>query len=121
MKPTDLLVHEHDIILVVLEAVEHEAASIGKTGKIDAGKIEKMLDFFRNFVDRCHHAKEEKHLFVRMQERGMSKETGPLAVMLADHDEGRRRVRAVAGALPIALKGDQKSIALIRENLLAYV
>jgi hemerythrin-like domain-containing protein len=46
---------------------------------------------------------------------------GAIAVMLLEHDEGRRRVRAVAEALPQAREGDAAAIASVRDNLSAYV
>jgi hemerythrin-like domain-containing protein len=80
-----------------------------------------MLDFFRNFADRCHHSKEEKLLFVKMEERGMPVEGGPIAVMLYEHDEGRRLTRTIAEALPLATNGDRRASAAVAQNLLAYV
>jgi len=74
--------HEHKIILQVLDAAEREARRMGETGEVRTERLEQMVDFFRNFADRCHHAKEEKLLFVRMEERGMSREAGPIGVML---------------------------------------
>mgnify|MGYP005839600127 CR=1 FL=1 len=120
MKPTDTLKHEHQIILMVLDAAEREVRRIQDGGPVDAGKAEKMLDFIRNFADRCHHAKEENLLFVRMGQRGMPTDSGPIAVMLYEHDEGRARVRAVADALPQATQGDATAITTVTANLLAY-
>jgi hemerythrin-like domain-containing protein len=121
MMPTETLKHEHQIILMVLDAAEREARSIQNSGKVQAEELDRMLDFFRNFADRCHHAKEEELLFVKMQERGMPVRGGPIAVMLQEHDEGRRRVKAVAEALPQARSGDPSALASVRSNLLAYV
>lgn len=121
MTPTETLKHEHQVILMVLDAAEREAQWIQDTGEVQAEDLDKMLDFFRNFADRCHHAKEEKLLFVKMQERGMPTHSGPIAVMLQEHDEGRGRVRAVAEALPQARNDDASAIAAVRTNLLAYV
>jgi hypothetical protein len=45
---------------------------------------------------------EEKRLFVKMSERGLPLSGGPLAVMLHEHEEGRRLIRAAADALPLA-------------------
>lgn len=64
------------------------------------------MDFIRNFADRCHRAKEEDQLFVRMQDRGSPFEGGPIAVMLMEHEEGRRHIGAVAKAIPAAAAGD---------------
>ncbi len=120
MKATEVLKHEHQAILLVIAAIEKEVASIEKTGTMHAQTVREMADFLKNFVDRCHHAKEEKHLFVMMHERGMSMETGPLSVMLHEHDQGRACVRAVAEA--VAGKGtpDAAAIRKAKENLAAY-
>jgi len=120
MTPIELLMHEHEIILMVLGAVEREAQRIQDSGQVNAVKTEQVVDFVRNFADRCHHAKEEDLLFVRMQERGMPAQGGPIGVMLIEHVEGRRLVKAVAEALPNAAKGDPQAVAAVRDNLLGY-
>jgi hemerythrin-like domain-containing protein len=121
MIPTEILKHEHQIILMVLDAAEREAQSIQASGKVQSERIEQMLDFFRHFADRCHHAKEEKLLFVKMEQRGVPVRGGPIGVMLLEHDEGRRRVKAVADALPQAKGGDASALSTVSSNLLAYV
>ena len=121
MTSTEVLKHEHQIILLVLRGAEREVQSIAATENIHPDKVEQMVDFFRAFADRCHHAKEENLLFVRMQEKGMPVEHGPIAVMLAEHREGRRLVKAVADALPRAKAGDADAIAVVSENLSGYV
>jgi hemerythrin-like domain-containing protein len=121
MTPTETLKLEHQVILSVLDAAGREIHSIEVTGKINSDKVEKMIDFLKNFADRCHHAKEEKQLFVRMEERGMPTKGGPIAVMLMEHDEGRRKVKAVTEAIPKAKQGDKFAIDLVRRNLADYV
>jgi hemerythrin-like domain-containing protein len=120
MRPTETLEHEHDVILLVLGAVEREMREIHAGGPVPAEKVEQMIDFIQNFADRCHHAKEEDLLFVRMEERGMLAQGGPIAVMLHEHDEGRRMVRAAAAALPRAAEGDPAARATLTTNLLGY-
>jgi hemerythrin-like domain-containing protein len=78
------------------------------------------VDLFRNFADRCHHAKEEDLYFIKMQERGVPVKGGPIGVMLAEHVEGRRLVKAVADALPDAAGGDAQAITSIGTTLSAY-
>ncbi len=121
MRPTETLMHEHQIILMVLDAAEREVRRMQETGTVRAERLEQMVDFFRNFADRCHHAKEEKLLFVRMTERGMPREAGPIAVMLYEHDLGRGHVRAVAEALPRAAAGEPAAREAIRSHLTEYI
>ena len=120
MTPTQLLKEEHRTILLVIGAAEREVEKIGRTGTIDAEKVEKIIDFLRNFADRCHHAKEENILFVRMEEKGMPSDSGPIFVMLREHEENRRNVAAMAGALPKAAAGEESSVAVVKDNLAAY-
>lgn len=120
MKATELLKHEHRAILLVIAAVEEEVASITKTGKIHARTVRQMADFLQNFVDRCHHGKEEKHLFAILHERGMPLKTGPLAGLLREHARGRTGVRAVAEAVAGRAAPGAAAIRKAKKHLTAY-
>ena len=120
MTPTEILKHEHQIILMVLKGAEREGNAARKKGACDAQTVEKMADFFKMFVDRCHHAKEERHLFPALERHGVPKEGGPLGVMLSEHEEGRGYVRAIAAALPGLKAGRNAAAAQLADGLLAY-
>ena len=120
MKPTETLKHEHQIVLAVLTGAEREAQNIQATGEVDAEKMGQILHFFRVFVDKCHHSKEEKLLFPRLQQRGMSGEVGPISIMLREHVEGREEVVAISDALERHKSGDASAAADIAYHLLAY-
>ncbi len=121
MTPTGILKHEHKVILLVLSAAEREAKHIRATGEVRADTVGKMLDFFTSFADRCHHSKEEDLLFVRMQARGAPRESGPIALMLTEHDLGRTLLAALRRDLPRAGQGDAALAADIASYLSAYV
>lgn len=121
MRPTEELKHEHQVILLVLDAIEREMRQIQDGGAVPEERIAQMLDFVRNFADRCHHAKEEALLFARMEERGVPTQGGPIGVMLREHDEGRSLVRAAAEALPRATLGDARARDTLAARLLSYV
>jgi hemerythrin-like domain-containing protein len=120
MKATKILKHEHQAILLVIGAAEKEVDHIAKTGQIHAKTVREMADFFKNFVDRCHHAKEEKHLFVMMHERGIPMKTGLLAVLLHEHEQGRSYVRAVAEAVKGKGAAATATVRKAKKNLAAY-
>ncbi len=120
MKPTDTLKHEHKIVLAVLDGAEREARSIQATGKVDADKVAKIVDFFRTFVDKCHHSKEEQRLFPQLEERGMPHDDGPIAVMLYEHTLGRNETAAIADTMNKLSGGDVGAAEALAEHLLAY-
>lgn len=120
MKPTETLKHEHQIVLAVLMGAEREAQNIQAMGEVDVEKIGQILHFFRAFIDKCHHSKEEKLLFPRLEQRGMSGQVGPISILLREHDEGRTEVAAISDALDRHKSGDASAAADIAYHLLAY-
>ncbi len=117
MTATEILRHEHKIILKVLEAVRHEAQAIADTGKFNVENLNKMLDFFRVFVDQCHHGKEEEYLFPTMEKRGIPADKGPIPVMLHEHIGGRNAVQAISEALAQVRQGDVEATGTVAVNL----
>ncbi len=121
MTPTETLKHEHKIVLMVLQGAEREALAIRAGGEVPADRIGQMVDFFKNFVDRCHHGKEERHLFPALATKGFSVDSGPVGVMLYEHEQGRAAVRAIAEALRGAGAGDRRVAVALADALLGYV
>ena len=83
-------------------------------------KVEQMLDFFKVFVDRCHHAKEEQHLFPTLLKRGIAGREDCIKELLQQHEAGRKLVRAMAGAFPKAKAGEAKATEELGNRLLTY-
>lgn len=99
MKTTEILSQEHRVIEQVLLCLEKLIESDEPTNRFDWQSAEQMLEFFRNFADRCHHAKEEGALFPAMEARGFSPQLGPTAVMRHEHDQGRLLMSAMSDAV----------------------
>lgn len=99
MQATEQLTEEHRVIESVLDSLERVAAEVEEGRPLDREKAARAIEVLRVFADRCHHGKEEQHLFARMAEKGFPRDAGPLGVMLHEHGEGRRYVRAMAEAL----------------------
>lgn len=121
MNPSETLKHEHKIVLLVLKGAELISQTINEGGEADIDTVKRMVDFFREFTDRCHHSKEEKHLFPRLEERGVQNQGGPIGTMLHEHELGRARVRAIADAADKTAAGDASAPVTLAENLSAYV
>lgn len=96
MKPTEELKEEHHgvkLSLRILEKVNEKiSAEPGALRDVYMADLNQLIDFFRTFVDKCHHAKEEEILFPALIEAGLPKEGGPVQVMLHEHELGRKLV-----------------------------
>jgi hemerythrin-like domain-containing protein len=117
-KATALLSDEHRVIERVLAALEKLTEKPALTS-LDSWK--KALDFIRHFADQCHHLKEEKILFVTLEEHGIPSDGGPIGMMLLEHEEGRAYVRAMFDALGKVEAGDRSAQAALCENAKQYL
>src|SRR5512140_2859914 len=91
----ETLMNEHRLIEKVLGSLETFAANGGLALPDARGTVARFGRFFREFADRIHHAKEEDRLFAKMIAWGFPAGSGPIAVMLAEHGEGRTHVGAL--------------------------
>jgi hemerythrin-like domain-containing protein len=121
MESTEILRQEHRIIEVVLIGLTDIADRAASSQSVQADRARKALEILRNFADRCHHAKEEHQLFRLMERHGMAHGSGPLAVMLREHELGRSHVRAMVEALPKASAGDPQAQSAFAEQARSYV
>ncbi len=119
MKPSDLLSNEHRVIEQVLNCLEKLADQATASGRIDAASAGEVIDFFRNFADRCHHGKEETHFFPAMEAKGFPRDGGPTGVMLYEHEQGRRLVSGMADA--VAAAEDLSAAARFAEHAHNYI
>ncbi len=119
MTPTSELMEEHRVIERMLKLVSKAADKLENGEKVDRELWVGVSDFLKNFADRCHHAKEEKLLFVKMMARGVSGEVGPIAVMLREHEDGRAHVRRIAALSEGAL--DKNDSAELIKHSRGYV
>jgi hemerythrin-like domain-containing protein len=102
-------------------AVLREAASLLEAGKnVPEEVFAGLIDFIRYFADACHHAKEEGVLFTTMHAHGFPSQGGAIAVMLAEHDQGRAFVRGMLAGLDKYQAGDSSGKDDIVANARGY-
>jgi hemerythrin-like domain-containing protein len=120
-KAIEVLMNEHRLIEQVLGSLETFAAEVEGGLAPQRSLLADYGAFFRDFADACHHGKEEDILFQRMVERGFSRDTGPVAVMLYEHKVGRSHVavlrEAGGGSGPLA----SVETALVLEYATAFI
>ena len=88
MKCTELLTHEHKLILRALDVLDAMTESIEQSRPVDRLDIDKILDFMRWFADAHHQAKEETILFPALK-RAASSQSRPAAHLMFEHGQER--------------------------------
>lgn len=121
MKPTEILKEEHKLVLLMLKILDAICARLEVGNAVDPDDLAAVIDFIRNFADGCHHAKEEKLLFVELEKAGMPPDDGPVGVMLREHALGRNYTRGMADALALMKNGDPSATAAFTENARGYI
>lgn len=110
MQPTDILMNEHRIIEQVLDCLGKVLEQCTAENRLDRHVARQLIEFFRGFVDRCHHGKEEEQLFRVMEANGFSGGCSPVAVMLREHELGRLYVQGMEAAIEPAAAGDPEAL-----------
>ena len=87
------LINEHKAIQIVLNILEKIQERLEKNGEADYKDIIDLLEFQREFADKCHHGKEEGFLFPALEKVGVKKESGPIGMMLMEHTIGRELIK----------------------------
>jgi hemerythrin-like domain-containing protein len=98
MQATDILMSEHRVIEHVITSLETAAARLERGENVRPGFFLDAADFVKGFADGCHHKKEEGVLFPTLVANGLPQRSGPIAVMLAEHEEGRAYIRRLSEA-----------------------
>lgn len=120
--PLDMLMAEHRVIESVLDSLEVLCQrSEASADAFVADDALAMVDFFRNYADRCHHGKEEDILFGVLESKGMPAGEGPTAQMRHEHDEGRAHVRAMEEAARAVAGGDAAALAAFAEHARGFI
>lgn len=118
MKPTATqnLENDHVHILILTQVMQKMAQKeIEKTEH-----LELVVNLVRQFADGLHHAKEEDLLFPLLGKKGFSAEHGPVAVMLAEHVQGRGFIKGVADGIVAFKAGNRDALESIWTNLEEY-
>ncbi|BDG07956.1 hemerythrin domain-containing protein [Anaeromyxobacter paludicola] len=101
MDAIETLMQEHRLIESAIDALAAYADELRRRQAVgtaeDRAELGRFVAFVREFADAHHHGKEEDILFAAMVEAGFPRHAGPIAVMLMEHDEGRRQIAVLKG------------------------
>jgi len=116
-KPTEILEEEHHVIqkVVAVMMVLVERLEGGKDVKEEI--VGNIVEFMRIFGDKCHHGKEETHLFPLLGERGVPMTGCPIAILIHEHERGRSLVKQLSEAGTAYANGDGSSKDVLVKSL----
>ena len=110
MEATEILMSEHRVIERVIASLEAQADKLTAGRDVRPGFFLDAASFIKGFADGCHHRKEEGVLFEAMVGAGLPKQAGPIAVMLAEHEQGRAFTRGMRAAAERLAAGDPAAV-----------
>jgi hemerythrin-like domain-containing protein len=98
-KPTEMLEEEHHVIqkVVGIFAVLAEELEAGRD--VEPETLREIVEFMHTFADKCHHGKEEAHLFPLLERKGVPVRGCPIGILTVEHQRGRALVSALASAI----------------------
>lgn len=99
--PTAMLKEEHQSVLQKLDALEEVTHHLDKKGEISA-QLKELAAFFKTDF-WVHFTKEEEALFPEI-EKFMPRESGPVGVMLTEHEDLRNTNSQLQPAIAAYLK-----------------
>jgi DUF438 domain-containing protein len=113
----ELLMRDHETTEKVFEAGER----ILETPFPDPERVEKLLDYFVNYVEACHNRKEEDHLFPLIERRGVPRQGGPLAVMLMEHEQSKQLLARLKSVGADYVAGNPAALDPLRTVYAQYI
>ena len=120
MEATSILMSEHRVIEGVLASLERAVGRLEAGQAVQASFFIQAAEFIKGFADGCHHRKEEGVLFPAMEAAGVPRQGGPIGVMLAEHEEGRRLTRGMREAAQRLEKGEPDAKIEVVKHALGY-
>jgi len=119
-KAIEDLKHEHRLIERVLVVLEGAAQKLERGEEVSPERLAQALAFVRGFADGCHHAKEEQALFPLLASKGPTLESGPVKVLSAEHEVGRKLMSDLAKAIDAMREGKTEGQQAARTTIETY-
>lgn len=114
---TEDLIDEHGGIELMSRIMKKMAEKLQAGEEVDKVHLIKVIEFLKNFVDKCHHGKEEGILFPELFKNSANKVL--VNELLGEHKTGRDFIRGIADSLENYQKGNPDAFH-VAVNFLDY-
>jgi hemerythrin-like domain-containing protein len=104
--PTGILEQEHRYIEKIVGVLPPLASLLEVGRPLQAEMLRDIVEFMQSYADRCHHGKEETHLFPLLVERGVPDKGCPVGALTQEHVAGRSLVSDLSHAVESYASGD---------------
>lgn len=121
MKATEQLKREHNAVKIMLRVLDKMCRKLEAGEEIDPEHLDGTLEFFKVFVDRCHHVKEENLLFIAMQRTADPTDGDRIGALLKDHVSGRNFIGDMTRASAAYRAGDSTARRVIIDSAKHYI
>ncbi|MEC4849246.1 MAG: hemerythrin domain-containing protein [Nitrosarchaeum sp.] len=119
---TASLRRDHELIEKVIKAMESTIQLLNDGKQIPESILLPVIDFTKNFTDVCHHSKEENSLFPALEQAGMPRHMGPIAMMLIDHERSREIGKEMeVSAKNYILTGDSTKLITYMQQYVEHI
>lgn len=102
------MLEEHKMIDEMLDLLDLSIEKTKEPPGLSEGIMAKELDFCKNFINKCHEAKEEEILAPELHRHGYPVDRGPILEMLEDHKKGRAILRRLLATEKTARAEDRQ-------------
>jgi hemerythrin-like domain-containing protein len=118
---TEILKEEHRAIERVTTALEIAANRLNRGEEVYLRFFFGTSFFIKSFTDGYHHMKEETILFPALIGNGLSNDSGPVPLMLAEHQQARKLSLRMQQVTERFQSGDENVRDLVVQTALGYV
>lgn len=103
-KPTQILEEEHHLIQQVVGSMAALADRVYEGEQAEKQTLVNLTEFMRVFVEKCHHEKEDHHLFPLLVSKGVPVVGCPIGALTHEHEAGRKLTVELGAAVEAYLK-----------------
>lgn len=119
--PIHTLIHEHVTIMKVVDAMDVLRQGLDAGASLDAPLFREIIEFMREFADRCHHAKEEDLLFPAMVGLGVPESGCPIGGLKGEHAQGRDLVTLLEKGVDMHATDSERAREIVVEAVKGVV
>lgn len=121
MKLTEQLSKEHSQAREVLHVVNKICANLALKGDIKKEHFSQVMEFFKKYIDKSHHTKEENCLFPALEKIKIKHHETLLETMLMEHNLVRHYVKGLEESYLEIKNGNQAATQPFIENGTSYI